>query len=304
MTPTLLFIAMLLDAVFGEPRQIWDRYPHPAVLIGRLIGWADDRFNTGELRRLKGVALVLALLAGSVLIAKLVEILPLTPVLEILIVAILLAQRSLVQHLRDVALALSATLSEGRRAVARIVGRDTAQMDDAGVARAAIESGAENLSDGVVAPVAFYLVFGLPGILAYKAINTADSMIGYKTPRHSEFGWAAAKLDDVLNWVPARLTAIIIATLSGSIGNWPDIIADAKKHRSPNAGWPEAAMARAVDVALAGPRSYQGQMTDFPFVNANGNHNPGPPEIRSTVGWLWRTWATCLVIVLACALLA
>lgn len=209
----------------------------------------------------------------------------------------------MIQHVHDVAHALYGSVTEGRRSVARIVGRDTRDMDGPAIARSAIESGAENLSDGVVAPALAYLVFGLPGILFYKAINTADSMVGYRTQRYEMFGWAPARMDDVLNWIPARVTALIVAVLSGNLRNWRLIAADARLHRSPNAGWPESAFARALGVSLSGPRSYDGKITDFPFVFDHGRKDTNIGDIRRSVRWLWRVWGALLVIVLATALL-
>ncbi|RVT82145.1 cobalamin biosynthesis protein [Rhodobacteraceae bacterium CCMM004] len=301
-TPLLLLVALALDAALGEPRWLWDRVPHPAVLIGRVIGWADNAWNRGAQRRAKGVALVILLVAGSIALGGVLAALPFGPVWEVLIAAILLAQKSLADHVRAVALALRTGLPEGRRAVAMIVGRDTETMDPPAVARAAIESAAENLSDGVVAPAVWFLLGGLPGILAYKAVNTADSMIGYRTPRHGEFGWAAARLDDVLNWVPARLTAALIALAHGRRPWTAPVRADAALHRSPNAGWPEAAMARTLDVALSGPRSYDGALRDFPWVHPEGDRAPGPERIDAAVTALWRTWALLAVTAAGLAL--
>ncbi|RMH42828.1 MAG: cobalamin biosynthesis protein CobD, partial [Alphaproteobacteria bacterium] len=202
-----------------------------------------------------------------------------------------------------VADALRLSVGDGRVAVARIVGRDTATLDRAGVARAAIESAAENFSDGVVAPVFWLLVGGLPGLVAYKAVNTADSMIGYRTPRHEAFGWAAARLDDAMNWVPARLAAVLLALVGGWRARWADMRRDAGHHRSPNAGWPEAAMAGALGVALAGPRSYQGTLTDDPFVNPKGRRDAGAEDVDRAVSLLWRAWLVLLgAIALAAAL--
>jgi adenosylcobinamide-phosphate synthase len=183
-----------------------------------------------------------------------------------------------------------------------IVGRDTAAMDEPAVARAAIESAAENFSDGVVAPAFWFAVAGLPGLIAYKAVNTADSMIGHRTPRHEQFGWASARLDDVLNLVPARLSALLL-WLCGPRGPWRPIIADARLHRSPNAGWPEAAMARVLDVALSGPRSYHGEMRDYPWVHPRGRKDIGAPEIEASVRILWRAWAILLALALLWALM-
>ncbi|MEZ5716709.1 MAG: adenosylcobinamide-phosphate synthase CbiB [Paracoccaceae bacterium] len=296
-----LVLGMILDAVFGEPRAIWSRVPHPAVAMGRLIGWADGRFNTGPARRAKGVVLVAALVLGAILLGRALAA-PGWPV-EALVVAVLLAQRSLVDHVRAVADGLRMSVSEGRRAVAMIVGRDTKAMDRGAIARAAIESAAENFSDGVLAPIFWYLVAGLPGMLAYKIVNTADSMIGYRTARHERFGWAAARLDDVLNLIPARLTALLFAVLYGQLRQWPAIAGDARRHRSPNAGWPEAALARALKVALAGPRSYDGELREFPWVNPLGARDPGPAGIEAACAALWRVWAVVLAgAVLVCLL--
>ena len=257
-TAAVLALAMLLDAALGEPEWLWRRLPHPAVLMGRLIGWGDRRLNHGHSRRAKGVALLLALMIGMACLGWVLSLLG--PLVKVIIAAILLAQRSLVEHLRAVADGLRQSLPAGRRAVAMIVSRDTAAMPSDAVARSAIESGAENLSDGIIAPAFWFLLGGLPGLLVYKIVNTADSMIGYRTPRYADFGWAASRMDDLLNLAPARLTALLIALPSGVLHHWRDIKADAALHRSPNAGWPEAAMARAIGVALAGPRSYDGQV--------------------------------------------
>ncbi len=300
-TAIILCFALLLDAAFGEPDWLWQRLPHPAVLMGRLIGAADRRFNTGNDRKAKGMLLLVTLMTGAGLLAGLLS--TLGPVVEILMVAVLLAQRSLVDHVRAVADGLRMSLPQGRRAVAMIVSRDTASMQEDNVARSAIESGAENLSDGVVAPAFWFLVAGLPGLLIYKIVNTADSMIGYRTPRHIDFGWAAARMDDLMNLIPARLTAILIALPAGVLHHCQAIRADAGRHRSPNAGWPEAAMARAIDVALAGPRSYAGEMQRFPWVNCAGARTIGAPAIDAAVTRLWQAWAVMLGCCLTLGLL-
>lgn len=288
-----LFLAMLLDAALGEPRWLWGRVPHPAVLMGRALGWCDARFNRGDRRATKGAAVILALVAGAWIIGAVLDALPLVP---LLLAAILLAQRSLVDHVRDVARALERSVAEGRRAVGRIVGRDTSAMDRAAVARAAIESSAENFSDGVVAPAFWFLIAGVPGLLIYKLVNTADSMIGYRTERHAAFGGATARLDDLLNWIPARLTAALILAVHGWPARWGDVAADAGKHRSPNAGWPETAMARVLDVALAGPRSYDGRMHDLAFVHEGGARDIGAAEVAVASRVLWRSWAGLLAL--------
>ena len=288
MSAALLIPALLLDGVMGEPKWLWSHVPHPAVLMGRLIGWCDTRFNDGT--RARGALVLAALVLAAGLAGWLIAALPLGWLWSVLLAAILLAQRSLVTHVRAVADGLRYGVNPGRRAVAMIVGRDTSALDESGVARAAIESVAENFSDGVVAPAFWFLVAGLPGILIYKLVNTADSMIGYRTPRHEAFGWAAARLDDVLNYIPARLTAGLIALAFWSARAVDVTLQDARLHRSPNAGWPEAAMAGVLDVALSGPRSYHGEMREFPFVNAGGEREIGVAEIEAAIAVLWRVW--------------
>ena len=294
MTALLLLPAMLLDAALGEPKWLWSRAPHPAVLMGRAIGWLDQRWNHGGQRRLKGVAAMSLLGAGALGLGTLLHALPDAGLIEIAVVAILLAQRSLVDHVAAVARGLRDGLPEGRRMVARIVGRDTAAMDGPAIARAAIESAAENLSDGVIAPLFWYLVGGLPGLLLYKITNTADSMIGHRTPRHEAFGWAAARFDDLLNLIPARLTALLLAVAHLRFDAAPIILRDAPLHRSPNAGWPEAAMAVTLGLSLSGPRSYNGEMRSFPWVYPEGRRDPGPAEIDAACTALWRAWGLML----------
>ncbi|SFT33313.1 adenosylcobinamide-phosphate synthase CbiB [Sedimentitalea nanhaiensis] len=296
-----LALALLLDAAIGEPRWLWSRLPHPAVVMGRAVGRLDHALNRGPMQRLTGVAAVLVLGSGAIAMGQALS--HLGPLVQILCAAILLAQRSLVQHVQAVADALRLSVGDARQAVAMIVSRDCSGMTDAQIARSAIESASENLSDGVIAPAFWFLLAGLPGLLLYKAINTADSMIGYRNERYARFGWAAARLDDVLNLIPARLTAAMIALLAGQLPHWADIARDARRHRSPNAGWPEAAMARALNLALAGPRSYDGQMQDLAWVNGTARRQIGAPEIDAAVAMLWRIWRLTLtgIAVLATA---
>lgn len=297
----LLIIAMVLDAILGEPKWLWQRVPHPAVLMGRVVGWLDERLNTGNGRKAKGLLALLLLILLGYLIGQILAVFG--PIAEIATAAVLLAQRSLVQHVQKVADGLRMSVQQGRRNVAMIVSRDTAAMDGPAVARSAIESAAENLSDGVIAPAFWFLIGGLPGLLIYKFVNTADSMIGYRTPRHEQFGWAAARMDDLLNLVPARLTALFIALPAGAVGQWRLIRSDAAQHKSPNAGWPEAAMARAIDVALAGPRTYDGVTQQFAWVHSAGSRNIGPIEIDAAITRLWHAWAVMLgAAILLCLL--
>jgi adenosylcobinamide-phosphate synthase len=291
-----LILALLLDAAMGEPRWLWSRLPHPAVLMGRLIGTLDRRLNRGHDRRLKGTLMTAGLAVFAGLLGWLIHLIPDHGILEILTAAVLLAQRSLCDHVAAVARALRQSLEQGKQAVAMIVGRDTAPMRNPDVARAAIESAAENLSDGVIAPAFWYLVGGLPGLLIYKMANTADSTVGHMTPRYRDFGWASARWDDLLNLIPARLTALLIALTHGWVDPGP-VLRDAPKHRSPNAGWPESVLAPVLNVALAGPRSYNGVMTDYPWVWPEGRRDPGADDIDTAVRALWRTWAGMLALV-------
>jgi adenosylcobinamide-phosphate synthase len=297
----ILIAALILDATFGEPRVIWDRLPHPAVLMGRLVAWCDGRFNRGQSLQLRGTLVTLGLFLLGLALGWLIHLIPDHGVIEVLAVAILIAQKSLVDHVRAVASALRRSVPDGRQSVAMIVGRDTAEMTGSDIARAAIESAAENLSDGVVAPVFWYLILGLPGIIAYKLINTADSMIGHLTPRYKDFGWASARLDDVLNLIPARLTALLIALTHGWVDPKP-VLRDAPKHRSPNAGWPESALAPVLNVALSGPRSYDGVRRNYPWVWPEGRRDPGPDDIDAAADALWRVWAALLAVAVLVAL--
>ena len=293
-TAEVLIIALVLDAVIGDPDWLWRRAPHPVVVMGKIISWLDKTHNRGPDRKTKGV---LALMALVVIAGSTGWILTLAgPVIEVALAVILLAHRGLLDHITAVAKGLAISEEKGRRQVARIVGRDTRDMDAAQIVRATIESAAENLSDGVVAPAFWFLIGGLPGLLIYKITNTADSMIGYRNDAYRDFGWASARFDDLLNLVPARLTAALIALMHGQYGASRQIRRDAKLHRSPNAGWPEAAMALSLDVALSGPRSYDSQLETFAWVNASGRTALGVSDIHQTCAALWKSWAAMLAL--------
>lgn len=294
-----LVLAMVLDALLGEPKWLWARLPHPAVVMGRAVGVLDARMNDDT--RGAGAFAVSIMLVGAIALGLMLMVLP-GIWAEVIVGAVLLAQKSLVEHVQRVGDALRLSLGEARRAVAMIVGRDVRDMDAPAVARGAIESAAENLSDGVIAPAFWFAIGGLPGLLAYKIVNTADSMIGYRTPKYENFGWAAAKLDDILNWIPARLTALLIWGITRR-GSWGNIAADASLHRSPNAGWPEAAMAPALGVSLSGPRSYDGVIEDFDWVHAEGRKDAGPDDIDGAVDMLWKAWALGLALAAMIALI-
>ncbi|WP_152047762.1 adenosylcobinamide-phosphate synthase CbiB [Aureimonas psammosilenae] len=298
-----LLLGTLVDRLVGDPPWAWRRVPHPVVLIGRAIDWMDKRWNDPRLRssarRWRGVGAILLLLFLAVLVGYdlhwlLMAIGPVGVLVEALIVAVLLAQKSLSVHVSDVGKALrEGGLRQGRVAVSRIVGRDPEGLSESGVCRAAVESLAENASDGVVAPWLFYLAFGLPGIFAYKVLNTADSMIGHMSERHRAFGWASARLDDLANIVPARLTALAFALLAPFAGGrFRDAIRvawrDARLHRSPNAGWPEAAMAGALGLALGGPRRYGEVVVDAPELHPEGRGDAVPEDIDAALVLLRR----------------
>ncbi len=289
-TLTLLLIALILDAILGEPDWLWGRVPHPATLMGRAVEWLDEHLNHGDYRRFTGGLTITALILGALILGLIIKALPYAGILEALLAAILLAQRSLADHVSQVATALRSSLPEGRRAVSMIVGRDPEELDESAVARGAIESAAENFSDGVIAPAFWFLIFGLPGILIYKVINTADSMIGHRSERYQDFGWAAARIDDLVNWIPARLSGGLICLAYWSKTGWDSMLVDAKHHRSPNAGWPEAAMASVLDIAVSGPRSYNGTMTELMWVNEAGRTHLTPEDIDAAVRVLWRSW--------------
>lgn len=301
----VLLAATLLDRLVGDPDWLWRRVPHPVVWIGRAIDALDRRWNRPALsfarRRRNGVLAILLLLAAAVLAGLLLHLLfarlgALGLGLEAVVAAVFLAQKSLAEHVERVAEALrTGGLPAGRRAVSMIVGRDPEGLDEAGVCRAAIESLAENASDGIVAPWLFLLAFGLPGLLAYKVLNTADSMIGHMSERHRAFGWASARLDDAANWPAARLTALLFAALAAREGGWPAFAAswriarrDAGLHRSPNAGWPEAAVAGALGLALGGPRRYGALAVDAPRLHPEGRLNAGARDIHRALRLLRR----------------
>jgi len=297
----ILFLALVLDAYVGEMALLFRVLPHPVVALGGAIDWGDRKLNRpyrgAGARRLRGVMLLvgIAALAAAVglLLQRVAATLPFGWVPELLLLTTLIAQRSLYDHVKAVADGLrDGGLAGGRNAVAMIVGRDPARLDAHGVARAAIESCAENFSDGVVAPLFWYVVLGLPGICVYKAVNTLDSMIGHKTGRYRAFGWASARCDDVLNLIPARLSGLILVLAALFVPHARPgaalsvMLRDARRHRSPNAGWPEAAMAGALGLKLAGPRHYPGEVVQDPWIG-RGRARATEGDIRRALKMLW-----------------
>lgn len=277
----LLLLALVLDAAVGGMGPVFRVLPHPVAILGKLIGWFDAKLNRAHRspvdRAARGAFTVIIMIGLAAAVGWGVQWLTFHHdfgwVLELFLLIVLLAQRELYGAVRRVALALKAEgLESARTAVSHIVGRDPAYLDEHGVARAGIESLAENFSDGVIAPVFWYVLFGLPGLLVYKTVNTLDSMIGYRDDRYAAFGFTAARLDDVLNLIPARLAGLIIALAatvapSGKPARaFSTMWRDASKHKSPNAGWPESAMAGALGLALAGPRKYTRHTQNDPWI--------------------------------------
>ncbi len=317
MAPELALLALGIELILGYPGWLFARIGHPVTWIGALIRAVEARLNAGSLtaarRRQAGVGLVGLLLLASAVVGLPLQGLVALGLPALLLVALaassLLAQRSLAQHVAEVASALERSgLAGGRVAVAQIVGRDPERLDEAGVCRAAIESLAENFSDAVTAPAFWLAVAGLPGAIAYKAINTADSMVGHKTPRYLDFGWASARLDDLVNLPVSRLSGLLIvlaASLSPglSAGNaWRAVRRDASGHRSPNAGWPEAAIAGAMGISLAGPRYYDGHLTEDTEMNRGGRRDLSPADIRKALRLYWV--ADALLIALLAGIVA
>lgn len=293
----LLLLALALDAAMGDPPWLWRYIPHPVVMLGALISLLERIGNRQDrspaFRKAAGIAALAVLLIVAWGTGWLLETAfnrwPFGWIGTVVVAAILLAGRSLYDHVAAIASALERDgLPAARREIAKIVGRDPEALDEPAIGRAAIESLAENYSDGVVVPAFWFALLGLPGLLAYKAINTADSMIGHRSPRYRDFGWASARLDDLVNWPAARLSGFLVAIaaplVGGSIGNSiRTMFAEASHHRSPNAGWPEAAMAAALGVALAGPRSYGGVKIDDGYMNKSARPEVTPNDIRRSL---------------------
>ena len=300
----LTLAAMAIERLLGYPDALYRRIGHPVTWMGALLSSLEERNNYGlpEHRLRTGRAAVLAL-SGVVLLLAVGVSMALPLALLAVVASSLIAQRSLADHVRAVADGLEQSLDQGRQAVAQIVGRDVAVLDEAGVARAAIESLSENFSDGVVAPVFWMAVGGLPGAAVYKAINTADSMIGHKSERYLHFGRAAALTDDWVNLPASRLTGVLLVLAAAwtpgadARAAWDAMRRDARAHRSPNAGWPEAAMAGALGLSLAGPRSYGGVIVDDAEMNAGGRRALTAQDIRRALQLYWRADA-----LLACGL--
>jgi adenosylcobinamide-phosphate synthase len=317
MSAPLAFLSLLMELAFGYPDWLVRRIGHPVMWIGAFIGRLDRFLNrpdaTFAARRRAGVlALALIVLPAAVggwTVESWLAASGPGLVLLALAASSLIAQRSLASHVKAVADALDSDgLAGGRLAVSRIVGRDPDRLDEAAVCRAAIESLAENFSDGIVAPAFWLTAGGLGGGLAYKAVNTADSMIGHRTPRHEAFGWAAARFDDLVNLPASRLTGLLVVAAACLVPGaspgaaWRALRRDAHRHRSPNAGWPEAAFAGALGLAIAGPRTYAGVMVDDAVMGEGGRREATAADIRRALRLYWVSDA--LLVALAGALTA
>jgi adenosylcobinamide-phosphate synthase len=305
-------LALLLERVLGYPAWLYKAIGHPVVWIGALISWLETRLNSGTNRRLKGalmlLLLLLTVLALGLLVIAVTRRIPFGWVIEGLLTTTLIAQKELGRAVKAVADGLNLSIDSGRRAVSHIVGRDPDTLDEPGIARAAIESLAESTSDGVVAPLFWLLIGGLPGILIYKAANTADSMVGHWNERYLEFGWASARFDDLINWIPARLTALLTAGAAFLVRRadpeqaWSTALRDARKHDSPNAGWPEAAFAGALGFRLGGPRAYDGELHELPSFG-DGRSDLTALDILKALELYWMSMNLLLAVVLALGLI-
>ena len=270
-----LFVGWMLDIIFGDPAKL----PHPIVWFGKAIAFFEHRLNKGSHRKLKGALVAIGLIVSVFIVTYLIRhYLYLLPsitgrgwgwVFDSIIIFFCLAGTTLIREVRQVFLAVDRSLEEGRIQVARIVGRDTTELSAQEVRTAALETLAENLSDGVIAPLFWLAILGLPGMMAYKMVNTLDSMIGYKTERYKDFGCWAAHIDDIANYIPARLTALLMAIASPRKGLLRFIWRNGRRHASPNSGYPEAALAGILNCRFGGPHYYFGQLFDKPYIGEN-----------------------------------
>jgi len=303
--PTFIAFAVLLaDMIIGDPKWVYRFIPHPVIPIGNLTGWLANRLNnpaySNVFRFLLGVKATIVVIFLSVAtgfaVTTLLDQIPGGAIVYILICSSLIAYRGLYQGVQAVQQGLETSLDDGRTAVSHIVGRDPASLDEAGVARAAIESLAENFSDGTVAPLFWFALFGLPGLLFYKAVNTLDSMIGHRNEKFEYFGKFAARLDDVVNYIPARLTGALICLASLNRNAFGAMMRDAGKHKSVNAGWQEAATAGALDIALAGPRQYGGKLTEDVWMNSSGRPDVTANDIKKALNLYVKSGVFLLLI--------
>lgn len=266
-----LLVGWVLDRLFGDPSWL----PHPIVYFGRIIAWGERKLNNGKNKQLKGALFALALIMSVFMVTILIdyELYLLSPYAVVcfnsVIIFYCLAGNTLIKEVRDVFIAVDKSVDDGRKQLSRIVGRDTSALSPQQIRTAALETLAENLSDGVVAPLFWYMILGIPGMLAYKMINTLDSMIGYKNDRYKQFGCIAAKIDDIANYIPARLTAFLMLVASGKFSVYHFVRKYSRCHASPNSGYPESALAGILNCRFGGPNMYFGRLVDKPYIGQN-----------------------------------
>lgn len=310
-----IIIGWLADKIWGDPAWL----PHPVVYFGKAIAWGEHWLNKGHHRRLKGGILAVSLILLTFLITwallrwlRPVTVcgIPINIVIEAILIFFCLAGTTLIKEVKEVFRALDRSLDDGRKQVARIVGRDTSALDAQEIRKAALETLAENLSDGVIAPLFWLLLLGVPGMMTYKMVNTLDSMIGYRTERYRLFGTVAARIDDVANWLPARITALLMAIAGIFIHpkekdhrSFPQLLTFifryGPQHASPNSGWPEAALAGILDCRFGGPHIYFGELIDKPFI---GEHDRELITADATIACKINLWAEILMVVITVAI--
>ena len=296
-----LLLGWFLDLLIGDPAWL----PHPVVGFGKMISFGEHRLNKGTHRKLKGALMAIVLISMVFAVAYFgLSILP--PFgrvgVDLILIFYCLAGTTLIREVRQVFLALDRSLDEGRKQVARIVGRDTSELSAQEVRTAALETLAENLSDGVIAPLFWFAILGIPGMLAYKMVNTLDSMIGYKTDRYRDFGCWAANIDDIANYIPARLTALLMIVAAGEPRLTGFVWRNGRNHASPNSGYPEAALAGILNCRFGGPHYYFGQLFDKPFIGTNDR--PLTTDDMRTAVQINRTAEVLMVLAVCMCLLA
>ena len=301
---TAILIGWTADKLLGDP----ERLPHPVVLFGKLIAAGERRLNHGKRRRMKGAALAVTLIAttfgataGLIALAGMASP-ALRTAVEAVMIFYCLAGTTLIKEVKGVFAALDVSTEQGRKQVARIVGRDTSQLTDNEIRKAALETLAENLSDGVIAPMFWLLLLGVPGMAAYKMINTLDSMIGYRTERYKRFGTAAARIDDAANYIPARLTALLMIAVAGKPELLKFVARNGKRHASPNSGYPEAALAGILNCRFGGGHYYFNEYFDKPFIGDN-DRQLTKNDLRKAVTVNTLAEAAMLVILIMCRVL-
>ena len=300
-----LLIGWFLDLLMGDPAWL----PHPVVGFGKIIAFGEHHLNKGCYRKLKGALMAIIYITGVFVVVWFLRTIlsshlsPLTTNLfDVVVIFFCLAGTTLIREVRQVFLALDRSLDEGRKQVARIVGRDTSELSAQEVRTAALETLAENLSDGVIAPLFWFAILGVPGMLAYKMVNTLDSMIGYKTDRYRNFGCWAAHIDDIANYIPARITALLMIIAAGKPHLTAFVWRNGRNHASPNSGYPEAALAGILNCRFGGPHYYFGQLFDKPFIGTN--ERPLTTDDMKKAVLINRTAEILMVVIVSCLLLA